>query len=622
MIPLPPLNIDQQPEWQTLPNGEIYYDETTLSYNVVIVTTYLNFANRQDVENQLTTNGIKQLLNYYNKVNNEEIIEALKNYSKIVDLYVPYRPIARIRGLLSVKKEVFDRVPIRSNSQNEMPFGVDTSNANFILRIGLNEFESLFNTLSNTLKIYNTDVYFSNSKIGISLVDNDIQPFNTAKQIMDELSLSEKADEVEQFLDKTKQLLEKNNIDYTSQNISTNTVIEFSINNECNKIYDVAINTNNEVCKKMRIGIERYLKSNPINEPTIVALVKNIHRISKIERCKVPWPEFVETYIYPKVIVTAVSMNDVIQNFEKNKNQYLKDIIQIFNAMQNESQYYPNMTYEQTVQKDLEIAKYQALISTNKLLPQTLLKRDLYVGDNAVSRTNLDNFFNSVARSIDSSTSTYSVYEDEVLVSYVGNAYYSVVRKGEYYVKNNDDNTKYPLKNLKISKQSVKISKNGDGTDLENQPLYTLKTAANSKGVKTFQEQINKIYDLLNKFGICKMIDYSLSCTLSLAKSLLPQVEINAAITVGTITSLSFDQMITDVVPYLPKEQQELVYKELLERTSCLNVNAILFILRKILTEEEYKNYGFDKDQFSQVPIEEKMIKINDALSKLMSTST
>jgi hypothetical protein len=51
-----------------------------------------------------------------------------------------------------------------------------------------------------------------------------------------------------------------------------------------------------------------------------------------------------------------------------------------------------------------------------------------------------------------------------------------------------------------------------------------------------------------------------------------------------------------------------------------LNVNAILFILRKTLPTEVYESYGFDTDQFSEVPLNEKVEKINEALSKLMST--
>jgi hypothetical protein len=632
---LPNLNYEE-PEWFTLPNNEVYFNEKTLKYSIAITTSYFNFASRNDLETQIIDKGIRGLLSYYDKQNDEVTIQKLKDYfifAQIADIYVSYRRMARIKGLLTVDKKYFDAVPVSQTSQETTPLGNNISDANFILRIPFSELDSLFQTLSNTLKIYNTDIYFSNSKIGITLAPTDVQPFNTAQPILDELSLSEKANDVNKFLDKVKSLLDKNNVPFLNDaNDRSKSVIEFAINDECNKIYDISINQQGN-CRKLRVGMDRFLKSSPINDPTIVALVKNVYRISKIERCKVPWPEFVETYIYPKVIVWGVSLNDVVQNFEKNRNQYAKDIIQIFNSIQQEGQYYPAKTYEETIEEEIKLGIVKAKTAAFTLLPNTILQRNLYVGDNAVSRQGLDTFFNSLINSIESSTQNYNAYEENITVMLIStldannenfvSQFRAVRLVTDYYIQDTGNPTVYQKNQLKLSTPSNPNKKyriiNEDGFDEVDIPLYN-PIAQNSKGVKTVQEQINKVYDFLNRFGICKMVDYSLGCTLSLAKDLIDLSGINATITIGVINTFNSQEMIDNVIPFLPQEQQELVYKELLDRTACLNLSQLLFILKRILPEETYQSYGFDTDAFSEIPIEDKIIRINEAVAKLMST--
>jgi hypothetical protein len=194
-----------------------------------------------------------------------------------------------------------------------------------------------------------------------------------------------------------------------------------------------------------------------------------------------------------------------------------------------------------------------------------------------------------------------------------------------YYVEDTSNPTVYQKNELKLSTPSnpnknYRITDETGTYDLDL-PLYN-PIAQQSKGVKTVQEQINKVYDLLNRFGICKMVDYSLGCTLALAKDLIDLDGINATITIGVINTFDSQEMIDNVIPFLPQDQQELVYKELLDRTASLNLNQLLFILKRILPEETYQSYGFDTDEFSQVPIEDKIIRVNESVAKLMSTRT
>jgi len=638
MNPTPVPNYEQ-PDWYNLPNKEVYFDEKLLKYCVVITTNHLNFSNQNVMNEELLDTGVRELVSFYNKSNNDATIQLIKssNFTMVQETHVPYRRMARIRGLVTVQKEFFDSIPSNA-STTSIPLGLDISEANFILKIPLFEIKTLFKTLSNTLRIYNTDVYFSNSKIGISLKDNDILPYNAAEQVIEELSLAEKADNVDKFLDKLFSLFDKNNIDYEeSKSTYSKIEIEFAINDKCNKIYDIAINKNNS-CTKPRIGIEKFLKSNPIDDETTVALIKNIHRISKIERCKVPWPEFVETYLYPKVTVVGVSLNDVIQNFEKNKNQYAKDILQIFNSLEYDARLQPAKDFnkvktEEEKNKLFKEAMNQELKNFNTSLPTveklfdvSLLNRSIYVGDNFVDRQNLDRTFDSIVNAIDSQDPQK---EDEVII---GKVQYPAadIEEGFYKLDKNSDGYVLKDKSITYTKEQVRakspqiletlfIDVDGSPPATHHCYLYEIPSQA-AKSLDTIRQKINKVYDVLNIFGLCKMIDYSLGCALSFAKSFIDIGEIQASITIGTISSFSFDEMSTKVIPYLPQDQQELVYKELLERASCLNVNAILFILRKTLPTEVYESYGFDTDQFSEVPLNEKVEKINEALSKLMST--
>jgi hypothetical protein len=618
-----------EPTWYTIPDNKPYFNEKTLEYSVVVTTNYLDFSNVEGLNNQIIDKGIRQLLSYYNKQNDEETITKLKNYfifSKVKETYVPYRRFSRIKGLLTVHKKYFDAVPISTTSQQEIPFGISSDQANYILRIGFDELETLFNSLINTLKIYNTDVYVSNTKLGFTLTDYKPSPLDTSKEIMEELSLSNKADDVSLFYTELKDLFSTNGVEYQSKNENINkSFVEFAINDKCNKIYDVSINKNNN-CIRLRIGIETFLRTSPIDDPTTVALIKNIKRIARIERCKVPWPEFVETYIYPKVIVRNVSLNDVLQNFEKNKFQYAKDLIQIYNSIQQEGQYYPALTYEQTVEQELKIAKFKSE-EIWSLFKGNILSKNLYVGDNFVSRPSLDKFFNNLTKAIESTPDTYSVYSDQINIMLYSDEnlitkYGAVQQKDGYYLIDNNNKTTYQLSEIQVKfpsdpKRVLKIVDNSGTTDIQA-TLYKLKPI--TVGVKTVQDQLSKLYDTLNIFGICKMIDYSLGCVLSLAKDFV-DIDIQATIATGVISDFSYDQMTKDVIPYLPKEQQELVYKEFIERTACLNFKNLLFILKSILPTSEYENYGFDSYQNSQIPEEQILKNVIEAISKLMSTS-
>ena len=184
-----------EPEWNNVPDNEPFYNQRTFEYCATVTTQYFNFANENALREQIIDKGLRQLLLYYNKQNDEETITKLKNYfifSKIKDIYVPYRRMARIKGLLAVERKYFDAIPVSATSEDTTPIPPSEGSPNFVLRIKLSELQNLFYRLARSLELYNSDIYFSNSTIGFNFNFNSgFDAYNTSDKLINELSLSD-----------------------------------------------------------------------------------------------------------------------------------------------------------------------------------------------------------------------------------------------------------------------------------------------------------------------------------------------------------------------------------------------------------------------------------------------
>lgn len=623
-----------EPEWFNSPGNKPFFNEKTLEYSVSITSRFLNFANQQEMQNDAIDKGIRELLTFYNKQNDEETITQLKNYfifAKISDTYVSYRPNARVKNLVTVHKKYFDAVPISNTSQEETPFGADSSEANFILRINFTELENLFVNLSRLLKFYNMDIYLANSRIGFNLGTAGTGGFNTSKQLMRELSLNEKSDYIDLFYKELLDLFSLNDIDFLeSDNELNKSYVEFAINDRCNKVYDIAVNQNNR-CTKLRVGIQTFLRSLPVDDSTVVAFVKNIHQINKIEKCKFPWPEFVEMYVYPKVQVRNLSINDILQNFEKNKFEYAKDLLQIFQSIADEGQYYPGMTYQETVEQEKKIA----LIKKNQIINSfttNIFARDLFQADNFFSRTSIEKFFNNLQASLDSISDTSTLIDEKI--EFMGDqrsttaeisedfaiqetSKYAVVKKvNDYYVYDEKYKVFYSKKEL-VSKNitaTIKYSENGEELTQED-TVYKIK-----KVDKKYRNEfyiLNKIYDKLNAVGLCRIIDFATGCMLSLVKDFV-DINIQAELAVGAVASLDSSEISKEVIYNLPYEDQQKIFEKLLLETGCLNVKALLYILKRNLPTDQYESLGFSK--YETIDVDTTYENLVKEVSKIMST--
>ena len=605
-----------EPTWYLEPDGKPYFNQKTLEYQIPITTSFLNLNNQEGLETEIKTIGIEKILKYYNKYINTEQIQEYLNYfifAEVKDIYVPYRPNARIKGLFSVKQKYFDAVPVNNTTQTIAPLNLDISNANFIVRIGLQQLETLFKSLSNILKLYNTDVYFSNSTLGFRFGNNDPGFFNTSDELMEQLSLADKSQHIERFYDLLVELLSLNNFQINENSNEINkTFIEIAINDECNKIYDVAVNRRG-TCTKLRIGIENFLTSSPIDDPTTVCLVKNIDAITRIEKCKVPWPEFVETYIYPKVMVRNLDVNDIIQNFEKDKYQYAKDLFQIFNSIVEQGKFNPVKGFEQTVKEEIDIALFKKDVIWEQF-KGNIFNRNLFKGDNFFNRSAIDKFFNNINAAANSAPQTFELNTKVYVAFYALTNEYRIVKlnSGGAYEFDETNTQAYQLSDLELAfpdnpNRSVLYT-----TSTSAEPFATIyqlkKYPADLRKEEFF---LNKIYDKLNAVGLCRIIDFTLGCVANIAREFIEETY-EITVTTGNLSSLSSEELTSDVIKYLPKEQQQLVYSKLLLETSCINSVALLYILKRTLPQEQYDLLGLDGAEYEDI--------VNE-VSKLMSTS-
>jgi len=533
-----------EPSWMFLDESEPYFNDKTKEYCITIRTEKQNIGDRTQLFQKAKEKAIKKLFQYYNKSITDEQLSLYNNYyifAEVKDFHVPFRPLARTKILVSIKQKYFDAVPelVVSNEQTQE----DNPKADYIISIPMHSFEESLKNISNILKLYNTDVFLSNSKIGLRFGTNGFEPFDTSTTVMEDLSFSEQAERIMLFYETTIKLLAQNQIQFlVDEDESDKTFLEFAINDKCNIIYDVIVNDNSN-CIRPRIGIDSYLDKEPINNPTIVNFIKNYKAISKIEKCKVSWVEFAERYIYPSVSVREFSINDVLQGPEKNAFEYVRDLLKIFASINAESANAPAKTL-----KDIALIEGKAAFFTStqafKLSKEGLLPRMLYTGDNSFDPT-------ATERSL-----------------------------AQLYLINDSSND-----NLKDKEKKAQEKSN--------------------------QYWLVKLYDKLNKTGICRINDFALGCLLNLLKDFV-EGDLEASINKGSISSLTSEELLEEVIPYLPKDQQTLVYNELLLGTNTINSTALLYYLKTTLPSEQYQQLGLETATYENIV---------SVTAELMSTS-
>lgn len=584
-----------QPEWQLLSSDQPYVDELTQEYCITITSTSKvpTSANQEEILKE----GIKQLFKFYNKPYDDVTVQKYMNYyifAKMKDSYVPYRPLLRIKYLVSIPKKYFDAIEDDTASSSLTPLERDISKADFLLTIDLKEKNVLFNSIKQLLNLYHDDVTYSNATLvftpalltGGQAVEDILQ-----NEVVVEMAFNDKSQNINNFLRELDNLLSLNNIDPNpSQNSPDTYKIQFAIDSTCNIIYDVS-STINGSCRKFRKGIEKFLKSESVADPTTVNFIKNIRAINQIQKCKVPWYEFAEQYIFPDVEVVNPVIEENASSYEVFKRLYNK-----FLYFQKVNDVNPIKTYDEILNEQKQLLEFKS----NYLFSSTTspFLRLIYQGDNALDTTNLQRTLQSLDIAISESPLKNQDYN---VVLPFGEQYQNVVSSSSGW-QIVGGNTELPPELFKINSDTPWIT-----IDSTNYTLYTATKADVAKyqtkiagdGLKT---KLQEIYNFINKVGFCKISDLPFGCLIFLGRSL--GIDIDASLTLSSVKSFDYEKLINEVIPYLPSDQQQLIYEQLLIELGCINKNAMLYTLKNYLDSEEYETLNLQSASYENIVAE------------------
>lgn len=584
-----------QPEWQLLSSDQPYVDELTQEYCITITSTAKvpTSVNQEEILKE----GIKQLFKFYNKPYDDVTVQKYMNYyifAKMKDSYVPYRPLLRIKYLVSIPKKYFDAIEDDTASSSLTPLERDISKADFLLTIDLKEKNVLFNSIKQLLNLYHDDVTYSNATLvftpalltGGQAVEDILQ-----NEVVVEMAFNDKSQNINNFLRELDNLLSLNNIDPNpSQNSPDTYKVQFAIDSTCNIIYDVS-STINGNCRKFRKGIEKFLKSESVADPTTVNFIKNIRAINQIQKCKVPWYEFAEQYIFPDVEVVNPVIEENASSYEVFKRLYNK-----FLYFQKVNDVNPIKTYDEILNEQKQLLEFKS----NYLFSSTTspFLRLIYQGDNALDTTNLQRTLQSLDIAISESPLKNQDYN---VVLPFGEQYQNVVSSSSGW-QIVGGNTELPPELFKINSETPWIT-----IDSTNYTLYTATKADVAKyqtkiagdGLKT---KLQEIYNFINKVGFCKISDLPFGCLIFLGRSL--GIDIDASLTLSSVKSFDYEKLINEVIPYLPSDQQQLIYEQLLIELGCINKNAMLYTLKNYLDSEEYETLNLESASYENIVTE------------------
>jgi len=499
-----------QPEWHLMPENSPYIDELTNEYCISVKSNSLtlNGVNQENV----IRDGINSLFRFYNKPHDDATVLRYYNYfifAKIKDYYVPFRPLMRTKHLIGIPTKYFNAIEENETGQSER----DISKANFVLEIDLKELKSLFDSLKSLLGLYDTDLAHANVSLSfsLSLADGvDVSAESTPNSVRREMSFLNKKENVEKFERGLNMLISRNNFNPDPAKNSINeTALQLVMNEECNVIYDAAIKINHN-CYKLRIGIDNFLSLEATTDPTTINFIKNIHAISKIQKCKVPWYEFSEIYVFPKAEVKYSNEEEDIPSYEKYKKLYSS-----FISFQQEANSKPVKSKEEVQAEKVKTGLYVS----NAIFSDTLspFLKSVYQGDNVFDSTNIQ-------KTLD----------------------------------------------------SIELAING---------------AAGSKALE----------DFINKIGICKITDFANACLLALVKDLSGLEELDGTVTLGGIGAFDTNKLINEIIPFLPQEQQQLIYEKMLLELGCLNSRSLMYVLKQNLSLNEYTALNIETASYEEI---------------------
>lgn len=581
-----------EPDWFTLTEYDPYYNEATNEYSICIASDVLDPALAD--ENDILRKGVKGLIRFYNKSGSydDSIIDKYLNYyifGKIKDSYVPFRPLMRVKYLVTIHAKYFDAIEDDRTTVAITPLDRDYSDVDFVLKIDLKELNQKLGSIGSLLRLYNVDLITSNSTLVLST--STLFGGEQIKQNpgVDEMDFSRKAENVGDFQNRLENLLTRNGYDPNpSVTMIDNINVQFAINSECNILYDVAVEVNGQ-CFKLRRAIEPFLKSEPVSDPTTIAFIKQVHNINKIEKCKVPWYDFAEKYVYPPVDVQAPVIDDSEPAYVLA--QKLIDQFLTFSSADSQK---PVKTLADLAEEEVKRFEYDL----NYSLLQFPLLRSIFVGNNLFEPSNWDKTWKKLERIVlNSPAINYDTW--------------AVLKGGEYYELNPNSS---PYVRPGVTDATVRtIDRQPSAVErttfvlYDKSPTVTIdgieytvyfssaqkqKAADKERNRNNVKDGVNKIWEFLHKTPICAIIDLIWGCLMALCRVL--GIPVDAVVQVSVTKNFTYDQMINEIIPYLPAESQQFLYEQLLSELRNVNSDALLYLLKKNISTDEYTTLGLE----------------------------
>ena len=368
-----------EPEWFALTDEQPYLNEKTLEYCVCITAN--NYSINRINDSSILEAGIKAIFKFYNKPYNQETLDTYKNYylfASIKDYYLSYRPFQRSKYLISIPVKYLDAI------DDNQAIARDISDANYVFKISIKDVDKYFTNLKNTLLIYRDNIFFANTTVKIKNPLLEGLDFVSAENsLKNDLDMQQKIDSVDDFKLQLDNLLNLNGFEtIIDKNDPRQIVIQFAINNECNKIYDVSVDINGN-CRKLYRGFDAFLNKESVSDPTTVNFVKNIERIYFVEVCKVPWYEFIETYVYPETEILEPTQEPNETNYEVFLRAYKAYVA--FNKINAVN---PLKTAEQIIEEQSKLLDFQSQLLVDKTF-NLFYNTSIYQGDNFFNPINL-----------------------------------------------------------------------------------------------------------------------------------------------------------------------------------------------------------------------------------------
>ena len=680
-------NVWVPPEWQRLSDYEPFYDYQNLEYCIVVTTKQFNFSSNTMNQESLLE-GVEKLLTYYNRRlfddfdtpisfsdSAKDLVNNYFNFAYIKDNYVPYRLNSRIKTLVAIPAKYFEAVPediTATTVSTSSETSIDISKANFILKIDLSELEEKFEILQNILERYNDDIYLSNSRLGYTLNFSLDSGFagsgfrNTGSPLLIGLNLNKKANNIKLFYNELIKFLSRNGLPTSqSDDVSKKSHLEFVINDDCNVLYAIAVNVEG-TCKIPRIGFDAFLNNTYVNDETTIAFVKNINAISKISKCDVSWAEFVQTYVYPKVILNNLGYNDVVAgselDLEKMAKQLIQDVRQVYDSIVQQGKFTPlkphdekldfnnklrNDEYSKSFTNQVKNEGQQFIFKTKEIFEASRLGamfRFLNQAGNFFDPIQMEKFFEEINAYLFtgalSKKKRYAALDE-------ANVWRVVVynQAGGYYRFPSVDDTAFTIAELESLGSTSAPGKPSEGTTDSLRPVMfksvekqgfdktnrKVKDPATGKQVpvgeqgrkdvlnslpkveiriekqsqfEKFKDNLKnkdiklhrKIYNALEKIGICVLVEKVIKCILAILNSFIDATFTDVPLFSffkGALASKTSQEILEEVIPYLGEQDQKEVYFGLLSKLSKDNREKALIILKNTLPQEEYDSLGF-----------------------------